>query len=81
MSAKLWRLADPLDADALARCAGGSALPARADQPNPVTPGRQPAEDLEQMDLGPARMRVGPVLPVDEENVHATGGWSLEPAE
>jgi hypothetical protein len=48
----------------------GPPSPSGADQPDPVPTGREPAIDLVQVDLCPARHRILPVLPIDEENIH-----------
>src|SRR4051812_24726627 len=67
-----------LDTDAIEVGAGWRSLPTGTDQSYSVPVAGQPAEDLEEVDLGPARVRVGQVLPVDDENVH---GWmSMRPA-
>src|SRR6185436_7171715 len=43
---------------------------ARAEQAHLVPARRQPAEDLVEVDLGAAGVRVGQVLPVDDEQLH-----------
>ena len=47
--------------------------PAGADQPHPMPARREPAEDLEQVDLGPARVRILQVLPVDHAGCSSGG--------
>src|SRR4051812_37020189 len=56
-----------LDADATVIGTGRGSLPTGTDQSYPVPPAGESAEDLEQVDLGPARGRIGQVLPIDEE--------------
>src|ERR1043166_8789330 len=45
--------------------------PAGGHQVNPVAAGREPAEDLEEMQLGSPGARVLPILPVDQEDPHS----------
>ena len=51
------------------RC-GSAAGPAAAEQRDLVPARREPAEDLVQVDLGAAGLRIVAVLPVDEEQPH-----------
>jgi hypothetical protein len=47
---------------------GGRAGPAGSEQGDVVAPPGEPAEDLVQVDLGSAGLRVSAVLPVDDED-------------
>jgi hypothetical protein len=60
----------PRHIDPIERGPRRSSLPAGTDEADPMTSRRQAAEDLEQVDLGAAGVGVGPVLPIDQENVH-----------
>ncbi len=53
--------------DGLGGCAAG---PARTDQPYPVPAGGDSTEDLEEVNLRTAGLRVEAIEPVDEEEVH-----------
>ena len=59
-----------LDLDSSDRRHGRRAGPPRADQSHPVPGLSEPAEDLEEVDLGPTGMGVLQILPVDRQNVH-----------
>jgi hypothetical protein len=48
--------------------AGWGPRPSAAQQRDRVAPARQPPEDLVQVDLGPARLRVIAALPIDHRN-------------
>jgi hypothetical protein len=60
----------PANVDAVQSDSLGRTLPAGADQSNPVTLGGQSPEYLEQVDLGAASVRIGSILPIDQEDVH-----------
>ena len=45
--------------------------PAARDEVDDMTPAGESAEDLVQVDLGPARVRVRAVVPVDEQQLHS----------
>jgi hypothetical protein len=59
-----------LDIDSFDFCSPCGPGPARTNHSHAVASCRQPSEDLEQVDLGSAGMRIGQVLPVDDEDVH-----------
>src|SRR6185312_2217005 len=61
---------ESLDADAIDQGALRRPAPAGTDEANPMPADDQSAEDLEQMDLRAAGIRIGPVLPVNQKDVH-----------
>ena len=69
----------PLDTDSIYGGTAGGPLPARADHPHAVASRHQPAKDLEQMNLRSPCVRVGAILPVDEEDVHGTDSKECGP--
>jgi hypothetical protein len=50
-----------------------------AEQVDPMARLRDPGERLSEVDLGAARLRMGPVLPVDDEDLHAEGRRATTP--
>ena len=58
----------PVHVDAVDAHATGRAVPARREERDAMTARGEPAEDLVQVDLGAARLRVLAVLPVDDED-------------
>ena len=62
--------ADAIDLDPVERGARRTVRPAAAQQRDLVPLRGEPPEDLVQMDLGAARLRILAVLPVDDENSH-----------
>jgi len=61
---------DAGDVESIEGGARWTSLPAGTEQPDTMTPRCHAAEDLEEVDLGAAGVGVGPVLPIDQENVH-----------
>lgn len=61
---------DAVDFDAIEPDPRRATRPPAAQQRDLVPAGCQPAEDLVQMDLRTTRLRVLPVLPVDEQKSH-----------
>src|SRR2546427_6067315 len=62
--------ADPFDVDPVHCRGSGRSLPSGTDQPHPVAGGGKSSEDLEELNLRSTRLRIFPVLPVDEQDVH-----------
>jgi len=67
---------DALDTDPIDRGTLRSTLPSGTYQAYPVTSKCQSAEDLEEMNFRAAGVRIGPILPVHQKNVHGDKGWS-----
>jgi hypothetical protein len=60
----------PLDLDTIELCPLWCPRPSGTDQPDAMSCGSESAENFEQVNFGTAGLRICPVLPIDEENVH-----------
>ena len=70
LQGKAVSAAESLDRDAIDDGPSRCPAPAGTDQANPMPSNDQTAEDFEQMDLRAPSMRIGPVLPVNQKDVH-----------
>jgi hypothetical protein len=62
--------ADTDDVDPVERCASGATWPSAAQQRHFVTAGGQSSENLVEVKLSTACLRILPVLPIDDEDPH-----------
>ena len=61
---------DADDINPVERCASRATRPSAAEQRHFVTPSGESSENLVQMQLCPACLRILPILPIDEQNLH-----------
>src|SRR6266576_3081454 len=64
-------VADARDVDLVDGGLRSASRPAARDQVDLVSPLGNPAEQLMQVDLGPAGLRILPIVPVDQQNSHS----------
>lgn len=59
-----------MNIDSIEKGAGWGALPSTAKEVDPVATGGKSSEYLVEMNFSAARVRIFPVVPVDDENPH-----------